>query len=254
MSLNLLYENDVGENNILTFRQYASGFTPINNFNPAVNDPLFIDRATHDYRLRLSSPAIGGAIRMGAPFDDEVPLSKNPDYGAYDTGLPYWMPGALIRSIDLDGLAYDCVSDVSASFYCTVSGLPIGRKLPLTFNLNVQSSNGISGTSAGCRTQYDYNIHLGVGLCSGVIPPSGSPSGPPSSSMLRWTIPLGSARGRQLPSNHYRSFRLSLGVQQEGRRYLYLGRHFRLVQQSIALRLRFSSRVQEPICMTIPSL
>jgi len=178
MSTSQAMTNNLGENNIIQYKAVNPGFNAVHNFDPTVTDPFFVDAANHDYHLRPYSPAIGGAIRLGAPYDDQVSSTKNPDYGAYDTGLPDWLPGAMIRASDLANLIFTCESTSSGtSIDCTIEGLPQGRKLPLGFSLNVGPASGPTGTAGTCVTNYNYPTSQGTGFCTNIVPPSGANQG-----------------------------------------------------------------------------
>jgi hypothetical protein len=70
--------------------------------------------------------------------------------------------GALIRAQDVAALQLSCQAQADAvTAKCTVTNLPLGRKLPLDFAVRIGA-----GTEANCNNQTDYATHLTTGQCT----------------------------------------------------------------------------------------
>lgn len=130
--------------------------------NNLLGPPLFVDPAQADYTLRSDSPAIDAGLLL-PPWTDGY-VGAAPDQGAYEFGLAPFVAGAVIRAKDMAGLAVSCSpTDSSAWNTCTVTGLPLGRKLPNEFRVAIGETDAFA---ENCRTPMDYETSIGTGTCS----------------------------------------------------------------------------------------
>jgi hypothetical protein len=113
-------------------------------------DPLLVDPANMDYRLMPESPAID-AGRHIPPYTNNY-SGEYPDMGAYESGGPFWYPGARVRWNDLHSLVLSPIGDGSFS----VLGFPIGRKPTDNFTVRL----GEEGPEATVTHSYQPDIHL----------------------------------------------------------------------------------------------
>lgn len=113
-------------------------------------DPLLVDPANMDYRLMPESPAIN-AGRHIPPYTNNY-SGEYPDMGAYESGGPFWYPGARVRWNDLHSLVLSPIGDGSFS----VLGFPIGRKPTDNFTVRL----GEDGPEATVTHSYQPDIHL----------------------------------------------------------------------------------------------
>jgi hypothetical protein len=126
-------------------------------------EDLVVNQPKRDYSLRPDSPAINaGAVLPG--YTDGYAGSA-PDVGAYEYGQPSFIAGAVLRPQDLARLLVTCSANVGDTAHCTISNLPLGRKLPGDFQLRIGSS-GIPYST--CFTRMDYGTHFGAGECAHV--------------------------------------------------------------------------------------
>lgn len=126
-------------------------------------DAVFIDRRQRNYALRAYSPAVDAGENLGSPVMDAPMQPVNaPDQGAIEHGRVPWVAGALIRLQDLAGLRVECLPQAGGvTARCTVSNLPIGRKLPIDFEIRIGN-----GTPAACINRIDDNSHITTGECT----------------------------------------------------------------------------------------
>lgn len=133
-------------------------------------DPgFFSDYAAHDYRL-TGGPAVDYGMLL--PPYTTVYSGTAPDAGAFEGLTQDWVAGALLRLRDLAGLQVVCTGTGTAT--CTVSNLPIGRKVPVTFRIRL----GNAAAGGVCRNQTNYATHYTTATCTGV-PVSGNADGQP---------------------------------------------------------------------------
>ncbi len=131
--------------------------------NNRLDYPLIVKQRGQDYGLRHDSPAIDAGVIIPGYTDGYVGAA--PDIGAYEFGRPPFVAGAVLRPQDLVGLTITCAANVGDTANCTVSNLPLGRKLSADFQIRI----GTSGTPAqNCFTRMDYATHSGTGICEGV--------------------------------------------------------------------------------------
>jgi hypothetical protein len=134
--------------------------------NNTVGDGLYLDRNNWDYRLRADSPAVDTGLNLGSPYMDSpmAPIGA-PDIGVYEYGQPPFVAGAVIRPQDAPQLNIFCAANAGPTADCTVSNLPLGRKLPNDFQVRI----GASGAPVqNCLTRMNYATHKGNGLCTGL--------------------------------------------------------------------------------------
>ena len=140
--------------------------------NNLFRDGLFVNAAARDYRLRADSPAVNTGASLGSPYmDPPMQPVGAPDIGALERGQPPFVAGATVRPKDLAGLRFSCTqysTDPAEYANCTVTGLPLGRKLPPDFRVRL----GAAGTPGqNCLTPMNYATNVGAGRCS--VPTNG---------------------------------------------------------------------------------
>ncbi|MGC9398404.1 MAG: DUF2341 domain-containing protein [Anaerolineae bacterium] len=130
---------------------------------------LYVDPATHDYRLRPYAPAVDAGMELGSPSQDPpmAPLDAAPDVGALERGRVPFVAGAVLRAGDVDALDVRCEQTAAGDVDCRITGLPLGRKLPADLALRVGES-GTPSDADDCRTVMDYAVNQGVGVCTGL--------------------------------------------------------------------------------------
>ncbi|MFN8420956.1 MAG: DUF2341 domain-containing protein [Anaerolineae bacterium] len=155
-------------NNASTIADYSqSQLTVSNNY---VGVDLWVNSSGRNYQLRADSPAINAGIAL-PPYTDGY-IGPAPDQGAYESGVTPFVAGAVIRDRDLAGLQVSCPQDAGGSTaFCTVTNLPLGRKLPLNFQVRIGSATA----AQNCLTVMNYVTSLGTGYCANV--PTGGQSG-----------------------------------------------------------------------------
>jgi hypothetical protein len=138
--------------------------------NNLIGNGLYINPSAADYRLRLDSPAIDAGMTL-PPYTNGF-LGAAPDIGALESGGGMFMAGALVRAKDVAALIATCKQEAEGSTAaCQITNLPLGRKLPLDFEIRI----GDAPSAQGCWTTMNYTSHLGQAACQGV--PTGGQSG-----------------------------------------------------------------------------
>jgi hypothetical protein len=159
-------------NNIVAIKTAGDGYDDPNliKSNNLLGNGLYVNRPAADYRLRADSPAINAGMVL-APYTNGF-VGAAPDIGALEFGGSLFMAGAKVRTGDVAALTASCQQDSAGdTATCTVSNLPLGRKLPLDFELRI----GTATAGVGCWTVMNYTTHLGTATCRGV--PTGGQSG-----------------------------------------------------------------------------
>ncbi len=153
------YRNNIGTEIDL----HQAGLTADHNRE---GDGLYVDRAARDYRLRPDSPAVDAGIDGGSPvMDPPMAPVGTPDLGAVEYGRLPFVAGALLRERDLSAVTVTCEQTGDAAATCTLSDLPVGRKVPLALQVRIGSSGAVGSL---CHTQMDYTAHRGVATCEDV--------------------------------------------------------------------------------------
>lgn len=118
-----------------------------------LNDP-----ASLDFTLRSNSPAINAGVEIAGVTDGFI--GSAPDIGAYESGKPAFIAGAVITDRHIAGLdvTWDNAAFPDKKFFIT--GMPFRRKLPNNFKLKI-------GTSAAGGT-LAYNVSTGVSTMTGL--------------------------------------------------------------------------------------
>lgn len=156
--------------------QYLTGTVYVNNIGTVLSlghpqltahhnfqgDAVYVDRPNRNYALRSYSPAVDAGVNLGSPVMDAPMQPINaPDIGALEHGRTPWVAGALIRPQDVPSLSVACQPQADGSTaVCTVSNLPIGRKLPSDFEVRIGSA-----PPATCVNRPDYATHVTTGEC-----------------------------------------------------------------------------------------
>ncbi|MBX3085093.1 MAG: DUF2341 domain-containing protein [Anaerolineae bacterium] len=142
----------------------------ITQSNNRIADGYYVDRATRKYQLRNDSPAINAGIQL-PPYTNGF-IGAAPDQGALENGTTGFMAGALIRQQDIAGLSISCPQDAGGTTAtCTITNLPLGRKIPLDFQIKLGSAT----PAQNCWTTMNYTTHFGTAVCANV--PTGGASG-----------------------------------------------------------------------------
>lgn len=129
------------------------------------SDWLYVDPANFDFRPRPASQLIDNGQVITGITDGYTRLG--PDIGALEADKPVFVAGAVITSRHIAGLRVTWDNAPSAQKVFTVSGMPLGRKLPADFRLKIGSASA-GGTIA-------FNLKTGVSTVSGV--PTGGLTG-----------------------------------------------------------------------------
>jgi len=152
--------------------QAGGGFTGVieNNYTTDQTEPgngnirgsgwLYTDPANCDFRP-LSGSALIDNGQVIAGITDGFSGSA-PDIGALESGKPVFIAGAVITSRHIGGLQVTWDNAPFPDKKFTVSGMPLGRKLPADFKLKIGTATA-GGTVA-------YNIKTGVFSMTGVSP------------------------------------------------------------------------------------
>ncbi|MBD2043464.1 right-handed parallel beta-helix repeat-containing protein [Microcoleus sp. FACHB-672] len=109
-----------------------------NNIVAAETDPKYIAPAARDYQLQGTSSAID-AGQILAPFTDGF-AGAAPDIGAFESGQPAFIPGAVILEENIPALKLTFNEPIDGKVSGQITGLPIGRKLPGNFKLKIGTS------------------------------------------------------------------------------------------------------------------
>lgn len=138
--------------------------------NNLLGEGGWVNRFGRDYGLRNDSVALnqGGLL---PPYTDGY-TGAAPDQGALEYGRIPFVAGALVRERDLAGLQASCEPNFpGTTATCTITNLPLGRKLANEFQLKI----GTAGVAQNCLTPMNYLTNQGVGICKSV--PTGGLSG-----------------------------------------------------------------------------
>lgn len=151
-------------NNVaVTLGVSGTGLSTASNYQ---GDGLYVNAAGQNYTPQSYSPLVNVGGGFGGPAQ-QAPMAPvgAPDVGAIESGRLPFVAGAVLRSRDVSGLAWQCVQQAGGTLDCTVNALPVGRRLPGTASLRV----GTSGTGSGqCWTTMNYATNLGTGTCTGI--------------------------------------------------------------------------------------
>ena len=160
------FNNDIPiRNNLSTDQDYSS----IHASNIYAPNPRYSAPLNQNFIPAAGSPLIDGGTPLGRFTNGFLDLA--PDIGAFESGGPAFVAGALVRLQDVANITvtYDN-APVFANKRFTVSGLPEGRKIGSDFKLKI-------GTApSGGIMQYDYAtnqvsfINVPKGNLTGVQP------------------------------------------------------------------------------------
>ncbi|HEX8577316.1 MAG TPA: T9SS type A sorting domain-containing protein, partial [Flavobacterium sp.] len=131
--------------NLTTLIDYRTSVYPDNIYAP---NPQFTNPENLNFMPLAGSPLIDAGMEL-PPYTDRF-LGTKPDIGAFESGKPTFIAGALVRPQDIANITvtYDNAAFPNKRF--TVSGLPEGRKIDPDFKLKI-------GTApSGGTMQYDY--------------------------------------------------------------------------------------------------
>jgi hypothetical protein len=152
------------QKNMITLKNYTSVY-PDNVYvpNPQLTDPVNLN-----FMPLASSPLVNAGMQL-PPYTDGF-LGTAPDIGAFESGKPAFIAGALVRPQDIANITvtYDNAAFPGKKF--TVSGLPAGRKIGSNFKLKIGTAP--SGGTIG----YDYAtnqisfVNVPKGSLTGVQP------------------------------------------------------------------------------------
>lgn len=157
-----IIRNNVAE---YTWFNTSAALTQSHNY---VGDGLYSDPGQQNFAPVSFSPLMnaGGAFGGVAQQAPMAPVGV-PDIGALENGRWPFVAGAVLRPRDVAGLQWACVQNVSGTIDCTVTGLPMGRKLPGDVALRVGATGPVSGA---CWTAMNYTTSMGTGRCTGIDP------------------------------------------------------------------------------------
>lgn len=102
---------------------------------PFLKDPGFADVAAFDFRPRPGSPLIDAGVPV-PPHTDGF-AGRAPDVGAFESGRPPFVAGAVVADRHLPLLRLVYAGTPSSSTVFTVTDLPPDRKLPADFKLKI---------------------------------------------------------------------------------------------------------------------
>lgn len=129
------------KNNIyagLSRTQSRNDITFVNNLVSTATNPLFINPSQQNYQLQPNSPAIdAGAILP--PFTDNF-AGTAPDIGAFETGKSPFLSGSFLVESQIPQLEFTFNEPQDGKISGTITGLPVGRKLPNNFQLKIGNS------------------------------------------------------------------------------------------------------------------
>lgn len=163
---------DVRNNIAIRFKNYnpdMTGATLSNNLlieSPFAENldgsPGFVSAINRNYQLIPGSRAVDSGVRI-PPFTDGF-SGAQPDMGALERGKKPFIAGAMVLESDVSGMTvrYEPTVDGNARF--VVTGLPVGRSLPLTTRLRI-------GTTTASNTfahRYDFTSHVAEVVFTGI--------------------------------------------------------------------------------------
>jgi hypothetical protein len=114
------------------------------------------------------SPVINKGRNL-PPFTDGF-FGSAPDIGAMEYGKPPFVAGALLRDADIAQIQVSC-AQAGSNLNCTVSNLPMGRKVPSDMQIKVGNQ-----VITGFRNQTNYANNTSTAIASLAV--SGSESNP----------------------------------------------------------------------------
>lgn len=124
--------------------------------------PGFVSAINRNYQLIQGSRAVDSGVRI-PPFTDGF-SGAEPDMGALERGKKPFVAGAMVLESDVSGMTVRYEPTVEGKARFVVSGLPVGRSLPLTTRLRI-------GTTTASNTfahRYDFTSHVAEAVFTGI--------------------------------------------------------------------------------------